>query len=986
MKIQLREDIVAGALLLLVAYFECHGAFNVPGILSYVDFNVPLTMHATVVSIERYLAGWDWYSNAGRPNPSFLAEDLLLYVYFVFIAIAGAALGSKMLLLFFVFLTALGAYGALRYGGCRPSSSAIGAAFFIGNPWFYDEISQGHVYLLMTAAALPFLFSAFVTQRRWKLPVYALASLALFAVIVIDFRFAAIAYGVAAVALLLVIAKIGRAELFKRVAAMACGAILSAGTMLPSAMMFHALASGNTPPSNSLSYYSSFLSPLASITLVRYNYNTSEALGALGGFSLIWWIVIYLTVLIAIRTLLRERTAAGLAAGIIWVAGALLALGDNPPLGAVNVLLYQHVPLMADLFRDPSKFFVLNTTAMSFALAWSADRFHHSWPSTAQRVSNGTSLADLMAIARAYVGSVNIGNLRHAGLMLLIAVEALPFCIVAPGPMAGLDPSVYPAAFNAVREAAKDAGNARMALYPIGVRTDYAESVVIYDPAVIFPTVPDVRVPVAYDFDASSLAARWALGASTSGYQSDALGALDDIGVGAIGIRPGVSGSFDLPSEVASFTGPSADANARAAFTPGSPNDVAVIPNASIAVTADHVASVDDGDRGVVAAARELDELPAASIWCDAASCGTVSAHARFELAGAPDPSCPLGTDRWKRDDGRLAASWQQWAGFSTAPVRFGTPPIVLANGAIHALLPACARGVHHVWILAQSGANDTLPPAMMLDSGTRSVALRSQSELGSTLQWIDAGPVPLSQSLTIRNTGQTPVLIEDVRIADTAAQATVEVASPLQARRFAGSVAAHGAAGAYGGSEALFRAGSSAELSALPRGRWMLHVSVRKAHAATLVAASSSTCTFTLRENGVSTCSIESSGTLRLSVTSGEAGIDLISLSSPSSLSAAAFAGHAVRFRHGLNDYAVSAPPRALVAVKVGDPRLWDGTPTAGTAYGYAPIFTVPADGRIDETFSPTRMQGLIVAISLVIAVLLSLLVAYTQRYEQRA
>ena len=973
-----------GLISLCGALIIAHGAFTLPGILSYVDFNVPVSWHALVVSIERYLGSWDWFSNAGRPNPSFLAEDVLLWLYAAVAALLGVALGSKVLLVVMLWITILGVFFTLRYAGASKTSAGAAATLFVANPWFYDEIAQGHVYLLLSAAIVPFVLASFTGDRRWTTLQWSLVSVLLFLLVGIDFRFAALAFACAGLGLVFTAFSVGWRETAWRAASLFVSVLLLSGILFSYAAMLHALAQGNTPPAASLDFYSSFLSLVSSLTLVRNNYNSSAALGSVGIYNALWWPAMFALVFLGIRALWQQGTARSRLLIAVWVAGMILGLGSEPPLGFLNVALYEHVKIIADLFRDPSKFYILALSGMTFAVAVMIDGWRVPWPNL-----GSYSFSAQITVERAfqsvgdYIKRMRLGNVYSAAMIAIVVIVAIPFVAVTPSTFATFDPVAQRPSLDTLSAAQAAAKGTRFALYPFGVRASYGGDY-LYDPLVLFPESFNARIPVAYDFDSSALTARWALSGLLTGYDPAPLGSLSDLGVGAVGIRDNVHGDFDLPDERALLGSDNAETNLRSTTGLNWDENVASLPNAALAVGAKALLSVDEGDRAIVSVARELSIVPDASIWCAKDSCPRSAPEFSIQALDAPGGGCDFNLNSLQSANGKSGTvSWQHWLSAGGVPVRFNTPPLVAdsLDGAL--AVPACGRGHRDVWLRIISSNSETRSDLLVSD-GMQSRKIAFPQRLDASLSWIYAGRFNLNRSLRIK-IQNSPSVIETIRAVPFVVEKAPDIAvsSAGSAIKYGGEVQVRSHPGAYAATEVVLRgarrAASAVYQVSFPPGRYFATLRGRVWPKGTVVTfESGNSCRVPVATDySAQFCqlSLAPSERITVHVAGGTLTTDALGFSRLSPpLYRKPLLAHALEFTHGLNDYSVrTTEPETALAVKVAMPSFWSGNRAPdGVAYDYAALFTRVDRGGLKMTFRPSADLLLITLVSSAFAILI--------------
>lgn len=957
------------------------------GVLDYVDSNFPATVEATLTSLQRYSASWDWYSNMGRPNPSFLSEEVLLGPYLVAQLIFGTGLASKILILLMVFSAYCGNVSALRRLHVSWFGTVAGATFSIVNPWFFDEIAQGHIYLLMSAWAVPLAFVVFVQARRWGTLTSILGFVSISYVVAIDFRFAALVYFGAVVGLLARLRYGGSfVETLWRSSALVAPPFLLAFIVFAYASMVGALRAGNSPSASSLGYYSQFTSLWSSITLVRSNYNALDQLSHLGDHLVFFWALAYGALLVFGARAFRLRIDPALKAmlGIVAATGIVLGSGLDSPFGAFNGLLHDHIPLYGDLFRDPSKFFVLQVFAYSLLIGLSFGTIGR-WP-----------VRRLLDIVEAPLPVL----LRSAVLPLVVCIAALlyvaPFLGFDFSTATAFDASQNRDIVDAVDRAeleARDAG-ARFAMFPPGVRVQYTGSApFVYDPLALFPTAPDVRVPVAYDFDESSLAARWALGTIDGARTAVPGSLLEDLGVSRIAVRDlhaqydlGVESGMLRPIAVADLTN-------RSGLTPAGDNvfrtdagGIAVGSNAGIVV---------DGDRETLAAARSLDIVPKSGAWCFIAQCQpTLETLAVSDLSLAPTGE-DLDVTRFGSAD--YGAHWivgtVAWAEMNFNASRSPAPSIVGFGKIEGSATFATHDGTADVWIRAMNGEK---PTAYRLEGFDRSLRLDVPRTLAlDGFKWYRVGRVRThagTTSLRLAGFG-SHVCISNIRLTAPDAplpREDVYVGTLTDASAWSvGNVFTKPLDWSIDGFRVFFGGPKEARLdfhTAVPDGLWRFVIHGRadqRAGVVQILAASSCRLTMKLSDT-LQQCDVRvRDGRFSVASTRGDIFADGIALYNVAAIHRESLAGRPLRFTHDNGSFSVDNPQQyRYVAVRVADPTLWE-TKTArfGKAFGYGMLFDGSHVKRIDAVFAADKRFILGLAITALTLVLIALGIAVRRR-----
>ncbi|GAC1542270.1 MAG: hypothetical protein NVS3B16_07010 [Vulcanimicrobiaceae bacterium] len=955
-----------------IAAFLLLGAlWHQSGVLDYVDANFPATIDATLTSIRRYSASWDWYANMGRPNPSFLSEQVLLAPYLAAQFVFGTGLASKVLVFGMVLSTYGGTLGALRRLGVGWFGAVAGATFAIVNPWYFDEIAQGHIYLLMSAWAVPLAFVLFVQARRWSSADSLLGFFAIFYIVAIDFRFAALLYFVAAVGIVVRLHAVPFGETLWRSAALIAPPVLLAFIVFAYAAMVGALRAGNAPSSSSLDYYSNFTSLWSALTLVRPNYNALDQVGRLGDRLSFYWAFAYGALLLAAAGAFRLRVDRALKTllAVVGATGIVLGSGLNSPFGPLNALLHDRVPLYGDLFRDPSKFFVLQTFAYAIVIGLVANVVPR-WP-----------FGRLQDVLEAPLSRVVRCVLVPAGAALAALLYVAPFLgwdfSTAAAFDAGQNKAVVEAVDRAEREA-NDAG-ARFAMFPPGVRVAYAGNpAFVYDPLALFPTAPNVRIPVAYDFDQSSLAARWGLANVDSARTPVPGSLLEDLGIGRIAVRD-VRAQYDLGIESGTLRSVAAsDLVHQRGLSAGG---AGVFRTAGGIATGSDGAVVVDGDRETIVTARSLGILPSGGAWCFVAQCRpTQETFALSDLTQAPAGE-DLDVTRFGTAD--YGAHWIvgtiAWAEMNLNASRSATPSIVGFGKVTGSAAFPTRAGDADVWVRAID-VDDRA--AYRLTGFDRSLRLEVPRALAlDGFKWYRLGRVHLRSGTTsLQLTGSGPRLcISNIRLTQPDAplpRRDAYVGSLVDATSWtAGNVYQRPSDWSIDGFRVLFGGRRAARLdfrTAIPDGTWRVALHGRADTRTGIVQVrSASTCQLSMNAaDSIQQCDVRiRNGAFSISSTRGNIYADGIGVYDATAVHAERLAGHTLRFTHDNGSFTVDNPKQyRYVAVRVADPTLWDSRASRfGTAFGYGMLFDGSASKRIDAVFAADKRFALGLAIAAV-------------------
>lgn len=969
-----------------ICFFLISSVWQQPGMIDYVDMNLPHDLAATITSLGRFSAAWDWYANMGRPNASFLSEQTLLVPYLVLQLLFGPDPASKMLLFMMVLSSYVGALFAMRRLRRQWFGAVVGATFFIVNPWYFDEIAQGHIYLLMSAWVVPLIFALFVQPVRWSSRDSILALVTVTYVVAVDFRFAALLYFIAVVGLFTRLRAVRLREILWRSLPLVVAPLLLAFIALPYIGMLAALRAGNAPVASSLGYYSAFTSIWASLSLVRPNYDAVAQLVHLGDRLTDLWSASYVVLFaLALRSFARvEDRGFKIAVLVVAGVGIVLGSGENSPFGGLNDALHRDVPLYGDLFRDPSKFYILQVVAYAFLL--SALRMP-SWPYR--------YVGDLTAepLERLVAHTAKPALLACAAVLYLVPFLAWTFATVS-----AFDPSQNPVAVAAVDRAEADARakHARFTMFPPGVRVQYAGSPsFVYDPFILFPTAPDVRIPVAYDFEPASLAVRWALATIDEGRTDVAGSLLDELGVSSVAVRD-VPGQYDLPIENSMLP-----ALAKPPFSHQRDltDDGGGVFHAQggIATGSDAIVLV-DGDRATMSTARSLGVLPESTIWCFVGQCRPSGSS----LAVSNVSVAPLGVDLdiqhfgFADYGGHWIAGTIAWAEDELNAGRTPVPSLVGFGAITGSASFDVPRRDADVWMQV---ANSSTASEYRLDGLGSQLRLNVPQSLGSNgFAWYRLGRAHASAqrvSLTLAGTGAI-LCVGAIRL-------TAPGAAPSLAAVYVGHLAnariwSIGHAylervddGSADGFRVNFGGRSPSRLvleTSVPDGWWTLVVHGRRSHSPARVRArSASTCALAFgTRDATSSCRIlMRGGRLEIETARGSLHADAYALWRPDLVAAIPVAAKPLPFAHTGAAFSVSTGGRfRYVAVKIADPGLWASSATAlGTAYDYALLFERGSAERLTGRFKPDAAFGPGVAMAACAALGFGMLV---WRRERRA
>lgn len=966
-----RRGLVAAIAWGLLATFLLLGAlWHQVGLIDYVDVNFPGTVEATLTSLRRYSASWDWYANMGRSNPSFLSEQVLLAPYLVMQLLFGTDIASKMMLFGMVFATYCGTVSALRRLNASWFSASASATFAIVNPWFFDEIAQGHIYLLMSAWAVPLACVLFVQARRWSTLDSFLGFFTVFFIVAIDFRFAALIYFVAVVGMIARLRDgISRAERLWRSCALMVPPFLLAFIVFSYGSMFGALRAANAPAPSSVDYYSNFTSLWAALTLVRPNYNALNQLGHLGDRLVYYWAFAYAALLLGAArafTLNIDRPLKVLCATMI-ITGVVLGSGLNSPFSAINALLHDRVPLYAELFRDPSKFYVLQVVAYTLLIGLSIGP-NVRWP-----------FRRLLDLVEAPISTV----VRFVGVPLLATIAAIlylaPFLGWDFSTATAFDPAQNKNVVSSVEEAehAVTGNGGRFAMFPPGVRVQYTGSATyVYDPLALFPTAPNVRIPVAYDFEPASTVARWSLGTVDSARTTVPGSVLGDLGVDRIAVRA-LPGQYDLAMEThmlrpvapVDFVGKDGLIAAGDGVFRTRSGGIALGSNGSVVV---------DGDRETIVTARSLGVVPTSGAWCFATQCKPSGQILTISDLTAAPPGNDLDVGQFGSADygPHWIAGSIAWAEMNLNASRSPLPSIVGFGEITGTAVFETQAGDADVWIRAINGGETT---SYRLDGFSHPLRLDVPRSLSlGGFKWYRVGRVRLNTGRTsITFTGKGPQLcISNIRLVKPGTampRHDIYVGTVTDAASWSvGHTFLKASDWSISGERVFFGGSAPARLdfhTSVPDGIWKVVLRGRSdRRSAAVTVRSKTTCQLHLTQSdSTSGCDVRiRGGSLSFITTQGNVFADGIGITKQS-IQSEPFSGERLNFSHGNGSFTVENPKRyRFVAVRVADSELWQSrSARLGIAFGYGMLFDGSRSERIDGILIADRHFNLGLAIS---------------------
>ncbi|MGH9019481.1 MAG: hypothetical protein ACRDV0_00450, partial [Acidimicrobiales bacterium] len=277
-------------------------------------------------------------------------------------------------LLPFAMVAPLACLGFARLLRGRAVAIAAATLLFSVNPFVYERMANGQVYVVMGYSLLPLVLAVVARPLESRLATAALGGLLVAAQIALSVHYAFIT-GLALVVLAVVHAAYRRREVVvAAVTSLGVGALLSLYWLVP--VVGNRLVGLARVTRTDLSVFATLADP---------RWGVGVNLAGLYGFwrpgaplvkdSVGLWPLILAVLLgvvvVGFVALARRGGAAGralaLAFGLIVVLGFLLALGAQGPTGGLYVLLFRHLPGFK-VMREPQKFASL--VALGYAVAF----------------------------------------------------------------------------------------------------------------------------------------------------------------------------------------------------------------------------------------------------------------------------------------------------------------------------------------------------------------------------------------------------------------------------------------------------------------------------------------------------------------------------------------------------------------------------------------------------------------------------------------
>jgi hypothetical protein len=378
-----------------------------------------------------------------------------------FVALLGAVnsvlpeIGNKLLVFLTVFLGGWGMYrfvtSTLALGA---PAGVVGAAFFAVNPWLYERLLAGQLWLTLAYGLLPWALPALVDLATDGGAVPALrAALRVGAIAVIDIHVGGIA-----VVLLVAAALVSATRLARSVARAALAPVtvlaLHLYWVLPAALAREAARLG----ASDLRAFAPVPRSAQILThvLLLHGFWRDEfptPLGSLGPEFLIAFAVIAVFVVYGITLSLQSSRWRRAAVALVLTSGLALALGMGtsfPPTAPIARWLFHNFPGYG-VYREPQKWIGLVALAYAVFLAVGIHGLHrhvaHRWGRTVAAATGVLAVLPLVAtplMLWGFAGQVTTSSFPHDWHRVAQAVEAsegrllfLPWNLYQPLPFAG---------------------------------------------------------------------------------------------------------------------------------------------------------------------------------------------------------------------------------------------------------------------------------------------------------------------------------------------------------------------------------------------------------------------------------------------------------------------------------------------------------------------------------------------------------------------
>lgn len=266
----------------------------------------------------------------------------------------------------------LAAWGLWRLFGPSALATLAATLFLVVNPFMYDRMLAGHIYIVVGVALLPLYVSYLVTQVA--LPAAIKSGMILAVMIALSLHFVFIGGLIALSVIVVNIATGQRLQALTAAASVVTAGALSLYWVIPEVFA----------PLTGLGLSTSHLEAFRTTADERVGL-FPNVVGLYGFWRNEWpltkqgssaWLFVLGVILVVAVTgltdLLRgSHRRMAMAVGVSGLAGVVLALGDQGPAGRLYVWLYQHIPGFVAM-REPQKFLGLTAVVYAIGFGWGA--------------------------------------------------------------------------------------------------------------------------------------------------------------------------------------------------------------------------------------------------------------------------------------------------------------------------------------------------------------------------------------------------------------------------------------------------------------------------------------------------------------------------------------------------------------------------------------------------------------------------------------
>ena len=343
-----------------VALMICRHILSPNGYLSFVDYNLPTSERALSNAIASSFSPWNGNLGLGSINSGFFGTSFYLVLFWIITRFLSLAAGSHYLILILVLLDGFGFYFAARKKLTAGFlGSALGAVLWIGNPWFYNSLSQGHIYELIVFALLPWTIFAILRGEPNTWRQVGLHSISAAAIIGSDYHFGGILLFIIFISMFRKAINRNVSGCIKSIACLSVSIGILSMWILPYILNYSNVILSNSTGTSQLSYFSKFVSSRDALLLYQPLLNSGDALVSLGHYlSSAWGFLSLLFVFFLFGGLYlkenREKIG-GYLLIILAIVGAFFANGLNYPTNNVLSWLYTRSSLM-NIYVNPSRF------------------------------------------------------------------------------------------------------------------------------------------------------------------------------------------------------------------------------------------------------------------------------------------------------------------------------------------------------------------------------------------------------------------------------------------------------------------------------------------------------------------------------------------------------------------------------------------------------------------------------------------------------